>query len=663
MKKQLLLVALAATTLAANAQSSRLKRPSNTANLRVENTAQAPVSNETAVSTARLQSTPKRHTTGGLGTQRINTVSIIQLGTSINLFGAGIGSQTQVDYNKDLNAVIFGRRGNQNVAGSTGNRVTFDLSTDGGMTWDTTFKPLTPATGVTTRYPQFGIMNAPGNTNIANAFMAGVAPNLSPATPNFGTATGWGTDYIYGGTMPNPAIIIGANRSNSDTSLYISPNSIVSGGKFWYTNIKRRFNGTAALLDYRYHNFGSFSLTSASNNAGAIAANTTVFTTDMTGLVDSSIFAPNVAFSPDGQTGYLMAVMTETGSALPGSHPVLWKSTDAGATWTRMPMFNWSTADDNVQAANPGLAIDSVCLQVRYDYNGSKPVIPFITDFDMVVDNVGDLHVGAKINSRFSAAPDSTGFSYRGRSASVITHMRYTDHWELNYLQRNPNDYYDIGGTTSPIRNDEHLQMSRTTDGSKIFIAYTASDTTGRGVDSYPNDTPNVIAYGYDVATNKSTNLLDLTAGTDAELLALIMRLSPTCISNAGTYELPITYAEPNAAGTTNFAKFYYVKGLTISDADFNQSTFLATTGEVASLNSKVVVFPNPTSGVVRVDLNNFTSESTITVTNILGETVASLSKQTGVVSIDLSAQASGMFTVVVTNAEGQGVKKVILTK
>jgi hypothetical protein len=80
-------------------------------------------------------------------------------------------------------------------------------------------------------------------------------------------------------------------------------------------------------------------------------------------------------------------------------------------------------------------------------------------------------------------------------------------------------------------------------------------------------------------------------------------------------------------------------------------------------LNNKVGVFPNPTSGLVRVDLSKFNSASSVVVTNLLGTTVASYTNQTGILSIDLSAQASGMYIISVRNADGQAVKKVSLTK
>ncbi len=88
----------------------------------------------------------------------------------------------------------------------------------------------------------------------------------------------------------------------------------------------------------------------------------------------------------------------------------------------------------------------------------------------------------------------------------------------------------------------------------------------------------------------------------------------------------------------------------------------IATTRE--SINGKVNVFPNPTSGLVRVDLTRFNAEqSNVTVTNLLGSTVATLTNQTGIINVDLSAQPSGMYSIIVTNAEGQAVKKVSLTK
>ena len=86
-------------------------------------------------------------------------------------------------------------------------------------------------------------------------------------------------------------------------------------------------------------------------------------------------------------------------------------------------------------------------------------------------------------------------------------------------------------------------------------------------------------------------------------------------------------------------------------------------TSKLNSIDNKVVVYPNPTSGAFNVDLTQLKSTANVQIINTLGEVVAERSNQTGVANFDMTAYASGMYMVRVMNAEGQSVKRVSLAK
>lgn len=122
------------------------------------------------------------------------------------------------------------------------------------------------------------------------------------------------------------------------------------------------------------------------------------------------------------------------------------------------------------------------------------------------------------------------------------------------------------------------------------------------------------------------------------------------------------TYLYNIGAGTHSRSGFGFDLSPAMSVRVKNTLVPVATQREM--LNNKVGVSPNPTSGVVRIDLSQFNDNpSSIVITNMLGAVVVNLTNQKGIVPIDMNAQASGMYNIVVTNAEGQAVKKLSLMK
>jgi hypothetical protein len=660
MKKQLLLAAIAVQAVCAIAQ----QRVSVPLSQRFPERVNQPAVRVEAGNNAGAAALPVRQPSLIIN----RAANVTRLSGAGNLLTMGSQTNNQIMYVPELNTVAFGHRSFTNAAtGSTSSKITYDMSTNGGATWDTTFRSLVNApaggTAPTCRYPNFTIYNPPGNTSVAGAFALAVGPAL--AQNGGGTTVSWGTDYIGAGSLvyTTAANTVTQLDNTPDTAKYIPYNLVATPQAAWYGNAYVDFNGSAVNVANLKNYAHLFVNKLTPNLAGPVLSKQTLVV-DMTGVTDTLLVGtgPNVAFDPTGNIGYVMAVVTEANSVMTGAHPVLWKSTDAGANWVKQPKINWRHVD----------SIMEYSLTTRYLQPGqtSLDTIPYMANFDMVVDNAGDLHVMAEMNSRFSSAPDSAGFLYGGRT-SLLTHLYYRNNtWGANGVMVKQNAFYNIGATSS-VRQDLNMQAARNAAGTKVFMTFNRTDTTSRGADGYPNDSPDVWAYGYDVPTQKATVPTNLAAGTPAELTSYLAKCSPIAITNGGMTELPIVYAEPGsdagAASSLVHTKLYYLGGTGFMDTDFTEGTWFNAvvlgTKNTSDINNKLNVFPNPTTGSLKVDLSQFKGNSTIEVTNLLGATVLTATNQNGIATLDLSAQTSGVYFVTVTNTDGRATKKVTLVK
>ncbi|HNL05489.1 MAG TPA: hypothetical protein PKI54_11670, partial [Bacteroidia bacterium] len=101
------------------------------------------------------------------------------LGSSANAFTAINGGRSNLIYNSALNTIAFIHRGNPSGGvGTNSGDLFWDISTDGGATWNINQGPsYTVANGNLARYPMGSIYNPVGNTDPANAWVAGFGSN------------------------------------------------------------------------------------------------------------------------------------------------------------------------------------------------------------------------------------------------------------------------------------------------------------------------------------------------------------------------------------------------------------------------------------------------------------------------------------------------------
>jgi hypothetical protein len=109
-----------------------------------------------------------------------STINWKLLTGSMNIYGMLVSQTRPLQYNDNVNAVSFIHRKSASYTAAPANNsggIVAMISSNWGNTFDSTciWANATDAG----RYPQGGIYSAPGNTNIANAYVVGTGPTVA----------------------------------------------------------------------------------------------------------------------------------------------------------------------------------------------------------------------------------------------------------------------------------------------------------------------------------------------------------------------------------------------------------------------------------------------------------------------------------------------------
>lgn len=168
---------------------------------------------------------------------------------------------------------------------------------------------------------------------------------------------------------------------------------------------------------------------------------------------------------------------------------------------------------------------------------------------------------------------------------------------------------------------------------------------------------------------NESGTVIDKSATLDNnKLYTKTFNLSPGCyrmVVNDGTGN---GLYSPYGAADCGFFTFMDDKGIKLVDSiskfgyttQFLFSTSLPTDIEKNDGTDKIVVFPNPTRGIVYIDF--IESKTTITLFNLMGEKMLELVTEKDV-TMDLSDFANGIYLMKITTAHGVVTKKISKTR
>jgi hypothetical protein len=613
-----------------------------------------------------------------------------------NLFGTQTSELNTLSYNKDINTVVLVSRmppaTDWPITGSfQSGYITAHWTSNNGASWDSTlfYKNDTYAG----RHPQGIIVNPTGNTNPAMARLAG----FGACTDNgsIWSAT-WFASTLLDGTLGTNHVQTTNDQQAEDNT---TPGNMAYNNYFTYTPAEN--NGTVWTLGLQVTDPGGVTgVTGYNIFKGVAGPSGMTWTQDATTLNGPTLFntssgeadcsTPMVAFGPDKMTGYIVVLASDaTPSPIIGYRPLVWKTTDAGATWARVNAnFDWQ----NAMPAAWGN------LRTNTDNSMVAPTFLNVYGGDIAVDANGKLHYVTAASSQFSTDIDSLGYTYTydfgytgscdkpwiidfttdGNGAWSGTFVDYLNTAKMGQTATDTTTNYNPWTPGGAYAYDARIQISRTDDGTKIFYAWSDSDTLNSSAQPTNfNIEPNIMYQGYDVTTNLYTATKSIPYANTNTGLWFPCIANFTANPSLGVWQIPMMYSESRGqtfnSGLTG--EDYYVDDATISVTDFavtarNFPTCPLFVGinEVHANIASIENYPNPFSSSTTIKVKLVTGDDiTVNVFNAVGQTVMTKSMKgfAGENSIEVSASnlSDGMYYYSVKVGNSVVTKKMIIQK
>lgn len=523
---------------------------------------------------------------------RAGTLQKVRVGSAGNLLSILNANCHQIDVDSTLNTVLFIHRSDL-VSGNASANVAqyrYDISKDGGTTWNVNIGPLNPAADNITingRYPEAVIRyDSAHRTSVDSAMI------------------------VYNGSWHNGASPIaiwqgqyyGVGKLDGDTTTYTEHYEIVNNanveistsmiqsipGHYWNLNLdftqlstttdsirgiiieRGLWNDSAKEVLWTYQNvpIPTALVTDASGNG-----------------LGNNLGSPTIAFDPTGRYGWILMTGDLTEDANFVTAPILMSSSDYGATWTAP----YTLYLDNLPGMFPTSSTST---------NEAKTVIgsPQIT-----VDAAGNPHIAAVIGMTDTTSSQYEFFPFQEMDLYDLYYNPAVSgcSWQANFLSTVFG--YDGIFTSDNTGDANRVQISRSHDGTKIFIFWNDSDSslvasiaasaTGTTAPS-TNTNPNLYGIGIDMTDRKLTDKVNFTVGdalfggvvnlptvTPSGTFggALFPVVSPNAFNRGGgVYNIPVVLTQPDynnstpsAWLSTNPAAFYYCQNINFTQSQF----------------------------------------------------------------------------------------------
>lgn len=616
---------------------------------------------------------------------------------SMNAHGVLISESKPLQYNYGVNAISFiHRKSSTYTVNSNGNSgsIVGMYSTNTGTSWDST---CFWANSIDlARYPQGGIFNPLGNTNINNAYMTGCGPLTSGA--------GWTGNWYASKQITTP----GTSTPGIDQQAHLDASPTIKKhafSRYSFTNIDGGLTRSIANIvnDVNGTTNAMFGLRGAAMVKGMFSAGALVWSVDS--------FVPCVMNRADGSkylnekmiqcwdnagvVGYVIMLGVPCGGTpcMKSYKPIVYKTTNSGASWSLLPAEDFGSP-----ASFGGL------LNYLYPINTNNvAIIPYFSSnegIDAVVDINGQLHLACTVVGAYSNHNDSLDYTYSfgakqynypygGSFGYPVIYDFYTKtagSWGYHKVDSMGTEapIGPIGTLANPWINgmagkldyNSRIQMSRTSNGRNIFYSWTESDTTV--VSDKWNTSPDIMMKGYDVTLNMQTPRYNMSAGLPiTNQKSYFHYTSPKAISTSTTtFEVPLTISHNNTLDGSLPIDHYYLKGATLTSSSFSVFPLngagwsgpgcivLEVPEKSIELNSFNII-PNPSNGLVSVSffINN-TQDVKVFITDYLGRVIESKAVKSNIgennIPFDLSSYNSGLYLITLVTDSFTETKKIV---
>jgi hypothetical protein len=536
--------------------------------------------------------------------------TFIPIGNAGNAYSTAFNGRTYLWADPTINSVVFTHRmtGGTEVEGNS--RVSYDVSTDGGATWQVNnqvYAPTGPDAGTgfpenAGRYPQGGIINPEGNTDPANTYYTYAATAMN------GTNNNWGGYGLGSNMLTNlPPTATQANLTSEGDTWRLIPNSfhITQQGVAWYMDESSKYSAAADAYEYT----GEIYI-----GKGVMVDGVVSYEEELVGFLDplEAFNDMKIAFAPDGQTGYILGMAENIGDPVPFTnyHPILMKTTDGGENWGD-PIDVQLGGEDGIESIKNYLP-DSIITQMEgwEDWDGDRDILWFNMGFhaDMVVDAMGNPYIVGMV----TLATEDGWFPQIGSEFAIYSEDGGTT-WDADELW----SHIWWEGTVGDLPVYNRPQASIDYDGYNIFYSWLDSEVD----QAEENDRPNIYCIGYDVEDHAYTEVVNVTYFTAAWNRAFYGSMSYYVFKiSSEAFEIPFQYVEFTSPDVpTDPVNYWYINDFVMSPVDvpeIGQNAIDFTVGQN---------FPNPATNNTEILVNIKTDlPIELSVSNMLGQRVHS---------------------------------------
>lgn len=531
------------------------------------------------------------------------------LGTASNIYTCVRPEQNQVSVHNPSGRITFIHRQNIGTWGGVNGTLRYDCSSDRGQSWNLDIGPLNPLLTRVARYPSMAIYTDPGSGDQSLLY---TGATLDPNAGWDGHVNGMICDACSTNTTEHYDFI------GDDT--YI-PSSLTEGlsGEFWMADIAWDHPNTS-ILDTIF--LYKTTMANCDVDWQRVEKFETKWNSSSTGVKIG--LGPQVAFSPDGMVGYVVAMGDIEGGIDSIYTPIVYKTVDGGANWT---------GPTEVDLSGSQMIIDS--LQSLWGQQGNPPYneLPVSSgqytctwDFDITVDVNGNLHIFNQIASARSLDADSlvepAAYSIYFGFAKLFVDIHTTDQgatWDARYIAPGM-AFQGSFGAQNAFTMENYCQMSRDATGERVFYSWVDMDTAGL-FGTADLLLPNLRIAATRITDGYQTCWKMITDGDFAwEGAMLAPTMAPTIVDYGTTKALPIVGAQlVNNDPLQETAFHYFGDAALIFESEFQDPANLNLAFDVIASNGgcNIVgvddrplptellrveeVWPNPTSNELNI--------------------------------------------------------------
>ncbi|NTV84821.1 MAG: T9SS type A sorting domain-containing protein, partial [Bacteroidales bacterium] len=535
----------------------------------------------------------------------------------------------------------------------------YDISKDGGQNWQNNVQAYDPTLedAYNGRYPQGAIFNPPGNTDADQAYFHYFAPTLDGS--NTGSGTDWG-GYAYGvkqlaeGSTPTQH-----NRTSAPPYYQYLPSAftVTQTGEAWMVDE----NSQGAPDEYNY--LGELIVGRGTWSEGLSDFEYIFDRFSLEIHPDDFINDIKIAFAPDGMTWYI-CVMTNLPDVLPYTsyHPVLFKTTDGGDTWSD-PIEVQLGGEDGLEPVQQFITDEILGWFFDPDPVPPRDEIDYYMGYecDLAVDAWGNPHISGMV----CIADNVEGVIYTNEGLIAMFHIWSDDQgqtWKafnLGDLKRFEVEFVNGDATISQFNRP---QVATTMDGAIVFFSWL--DTENPDIED--NSQPDIYFREYlptlEQHGDVAENVTYLSAGMWTAYFGCMSHYVFSEVTESNyTCTIPFVYEEMTNNDPLLPVQFYYipdfVKSYTITGIRDNHEL-----PAVVSQN-----FPNPFSSktFIKVHLLQDT-HITLEIYNLTGSLVRTTdlgNLEKGIHDLELGAGglSRGIYFYSVNTGAGRVTKKMIV--